>query len=563
MRVSLCVICGNESVYVERLLEAFAPAFDELSLVRAIGSKEADDTVMRADTWCQSNGKDFIFSDYKNGLGAEKWDHVDSFASARNQSFRQSTGEWLVWADCDDVVERPEQLRKELEEAEERTVMIRFPYDVRGTNKKLFRERAVRRTAFEDGRHWCNDVHENLLIRHGDHHVDRSAPVWVHFPNQVKPENRARNIRILERSASEAATQYFYLHQEFYCQGNRDKALKFGRIAVSFANLPPAFRYEAFLNLGRMANGAGDAVDDIMRALEVFPWCREAYAAMVLLNFERENARKALWWASRMMELPEPTESERPWTHEPKWYGWAGDDLMARALRLNDRNEEADAHQRSAQGFDIPKISLLHATRGRSSRAVNCRELWLTTATRPESIEHIFAVDADDKISVGMAKQFVSVVSEAKSCVAAWNLAAEKSQGDLLVQLSDDWVPALGWDEKLLDALKGRDLSKEEIVVAVSDGTRKDDLLCMAILSRARLKKQGELFFSGYESVFSDNEFSHRAWGDGVVVDLRSSLTFQHMHPAFGKAKMDETYAHNNTTERYKAGETLFKERNP
>lgn len=563
MRVSLCVICGNESVYVERLLEAFAPAFDELSLVRAIGSKEADDTVMRADTWCQSNGKDFIFSDYKNGLGAEKWHHVDSFASARNQSFRQSTGEWLVWADCDDVVERPEQLRKELEEAEERTVMIRFPYDVRGTNKKLFRERAVRRTAFEEGRHWCNDVHENLLIRHGDHHVDRSAPVWVHFPNQVKPENRARNIRILERSASEAATQYFYLHQEFYCQGNRDKALKFGRIAVSFANLPPAFRYEAFLNLGRMANGAGDAVDDIMRALEVFPWCREAYAAMVLLNFERENARKALWWASRMMELPEPTESERPWTHEPKWYGWAGDDLMARALRLNDRNEEADAHQRSAQCFDIPKISLLHATRGRSSRAVNCRELWLTTATRPESIEHIFAVDADDKISVGMAKQFVSVVSEAKSCVAAWNLAAEKSQGDLLVQLSDDWVPALGWDEKLLDALKGRDLSKEEIVVAVSDGTRKDDLLCMAILSRARYEKQGHLFFDGYESVFSDNEFSHRAWGDGVVVDLRSSLTFQHMHPAFGKAKMDETYAHNNTTERYKAGEALFKERNP
>jgi len=563
MRVSLCVICGNESVYVERLLEAFAPAFDELSLVRAIGSKEADDTVMRADTWCQSNGKDFIFSDYKNGLGAEKWDHVDSFASARNQSFRQSTGEWLVWADCDDVVERPEQLRKELEEAEERTVMIRFPYDVRGTNKKLFRERAVRRTAFEDGRHWCNDVHENLLIRHGDHHIDRSAPVWVHFPNQVKPENRARNIRILERSASEAATQYFYLHQEFYCQGNRDKALKFGRIAVSFANLPPAFRYEAFLNLGRMANGAGDAVDDIMRALEVFPWCREAYAAMVLLNFERENARKALWWASRMMELPEPTESERPWTHEPKWYGWAGDDLMARALRLNNRNEEADAHQRSAQGFDIPKISLLHATRGRSSRAVNCRELWLTTATRPESIEHIFAVDADDKISVGMAKQFVSVVSEAKSCVAAWNLAAEKSQGDLLVQLSDDWVPALGWDEKLLDALKGRDLSKEEIVVAVSDGTRKDDLLCMAILSRARYEKKGHLFFEGYESVFSDNEFSHRAWGDGVVVDLRSSLTFQHMHPAFGKAKMDETYAHNNTPERYKAGEALFKERNP
>ena len=563
MRLSLCVICGNESVYIERFLEAFAPAFDELSLVRAIGAKVPDDTVMRADAWCEQNGKSFIFSEYKNGVGAEKWEHVDSFSAARNQSFRQSTGEWMIWADCDDVAEKAETLRDQLEKLDADVVMVRFPYDVRGTNKKLFRERAVRRSAFDAGRHWCNDVHENLLIRAGDRHLDRLEPVWVHLPNQVKHENRARNIRILERSSAEAATQYFYLHQEFYCQGNREKAVRFGRIAVSFANLPPAFRYEAMLNLGRLATAAHDASEDILRALEVFPWCREAYAAMVLLNFERENPRKALWWASRMMELPEPPEADRPWTHEAKWYGWAGADLMARALRLNGRDEEAVAFQRKVHAEQKPRISLLHATRGRSSRAVGCRELWMTTATKPEQVEHIFAVDADDSVSVGMARQFVSVVSSGKSCVAAWNRAAAKAQGDLLVQLSDDWVPSLGWDESLLAAVKDKNLARDEVVLAISDGTRKDDLLCMAILSRARYEKQGHLFFEGYESVFSDNEFSHRAWGDGVVLDLRSSITFQHMHPAFGKAQMDATYQHNNTSERYKRGEALFKERNP
>jgi len=187
----------------------------------------------------------------------------------------------------------------------------------------------------------------------------------------------------------------------------------------------------------------------------------------------------------------------------------------------------------------------------------------MTTATKPEQVEHIFAVDADDSVSVGMARQFVSIVSPGKSCVAAWNRAAAKAQGDLLVQLSDDWVPSLGWDESLLAAVKDKNLARDEVVLAVSDGTRKDDLLCMAILSRARYEKQGHLFFEGYESVFSDNEFSHRAWGDGVVLDLRSSITFQHMHPAFGKAQMDATYQHNNTSERYKRGEALFKERNP
>jgi hypothetical protein len=172
-------------------------------------------------------------------------------------------------------------------------------------------------------------------------------------------------------------------------------------------------------------------------------------------------------------------------------------------------------------------------------------------------------VDSDDVVSVEMSKQFVSVTSPAKSCVTAWNLAAAKAQGDILVQLSDDWVPCLDWDGKLLRAIEGRDPRTEQFVIAPSDGTRKDDLLCMAILSRARYEKQGHLFFEGYESVFSDNEFTHRAHKDGVVVDAREVLRFEHRHPAFGKGKMDETYAHNNTSDRYKRGEALFKERNP
>jgi glycine hydroxymethyltransferase len=56
-------------------------------------------------------------------------------------------------------------------------------------------------------------------------------------------------------------------------------------------------------------------------------------------------------------------------------------------------------------------------------------------------VEHIFAVDADDRECVQMSKQFVSVVSQSKTCVAAWNLAATRATGKILVQLSDDWRP--------------------------------------------------------------------------------------------------------------------------
>jgi len=564
MRVSLCVICGNESHHIETMLGAFAPAFDELSLVRAIGAKAPDDTVDKARAWCAANGKDFVFSEHLNQHGTEKWDHVDSFADARNQAFGQGTGDWLVWADCDDVLDQSSgTLRQVLAAMPEYAAMARFPYDVRGTGKKLHRERAIRRASFKAGRKWHNDVHENLLLLPGDKHGDFPAPVWVHAPTEIKRENRFRNLRILSRAASNAATDYFYIHQEHFCNQNTAQAIEYGKIAISFPNLPPAFLYECLINLAKLCGNPRDAFEYLMRAHGTFPWCREAIANLVLLYFERNDVRRATYWADRMLDLREPLAEERPWTHEGKWYGWAGYDLAARAFRLAGNTARAAVHQAQFSLGMKPKISLLHATRGRSSKAVGCRDFWLNSANNPSQVEHIFAVDEDDKVSTDMARQFISVISQKKSCVAAWNLAAREATGDLLVQLSDDWMPCQGWDEMLLREVAGRDLNRDQIVIAINDGHRKDDLLCMAILSRARLEAQGDLFFSGYESVFSDNEFSARAFKDKIVIDARDRITFQHIHPAFGKAPMDATYKHNNSRERYAAGEALFKERNP
>jgi hypothetical protein len=146
-------------------------------------------------------------------------------------------------------------------------------------------------------------------------------------------------------------------------------------------------------------------------------------------------------------------------------------------------------------------------------------------------------------------------------CVAAWNAGAHLARGKLLVQLSDDWIPCQGWDTKLMAAIPNIDAPA---VVAVNDGHRRDDLLCMAILTRARWEAQGrEMFSPEYLSVFSDNEFSVRAFGDGVVIDARESITFEHAHPAFGRAESDKTYAESNSAERYRSGLATYNRRNP
>jgi hypothetical protein len=79
----------------------------------------------------------------------------------------------------------------------------------------------------------------------------------------------------------------------------------------------------------------------------------------------------------------------------------------------------------------------------------------------------------------------------------------------------------------------------------------------MAILTRARWIEQGYLFHPDFLSMYSDNWFSESAHRDGIVIDAKD-LVFEHLHPVFGKAEMDETYAVSNDPSRYQQGKAVL-----
>ena len=214
------------------------------------------------------------------------------------------------------------------------------------------------------------------------------------------------------------------------------------------------------------------------------------------------------------------------------------------------------------QPSPLPRVSLLHATRGRPLQARECRRKWLQAAAKPDRVEHIFAVDADDLDSINQLADLSPLVVERQGggCVAAWNLAASASTGEVLVQLSDDWSPLPNWDEEFVKRF--RDVSQPG-VLRVSDGHRSDDLLCMAICTRSWVKLQGELLHSGYVSLYSDDEFSYRAYQQGVVIDARD-IVLMHYHPNYDPSiPMDDTYCRQNSLERKQKGHDLFVKRNP
>ena len=133
-------------------------------------------------------------------------------------------------------------------------------------------------------------------------------------------------------------------------------------------------------------------------------------------------------------------------------------------------------------------------------------------------------------------------------------MGASKASGDIIIQLSDDWECPPGWDEMVEKRL---DISKPQ-VLRISDGYRKDELLCMAILTRKYYEQNG-LFNARFRNVYSDTDFTFRAAKNGAIVDARD-IAIVHHHPFFEERPLDATYQRGNDPAEYERAKGIFEE---
>ena len=547
MKLSLCVIAGNVEGIMPRFLEQFQPLADEVIVVRAIGNQEADKTLEIAES------RGCVCRIYSNkGESWEPqvdWPHVDDFAAARNKACDMATGDWLMWADTDDTITADSiaQIRRLIEDIGDSDIDgVLMRYVVPEDGVVNWRERLWRRGSAR----WVHPIHECLEFKEGAKHIRFEGAEIVHASEKRSASRDERNLRILESIPKDKRTisQHFHVFQSLIALNRNEEAIPKAIEFIGSEGVGKNERYEALFQLARLAEEPEQKHAMLLQAVATDPTRREAYGELGLACVPHD-APAALGWTTAMNALPIPQEA--PWNLRRSYYGQLGVHLHGMALRVNNRQEEADAMEKNHFIRNGAKISLLHATRGRPAKAWRCRMDWLRAASNPDAIEHIFAIDADDVGSYMLTATRHVVSSHNDGPVGAWNAAAKASSGQILVQLSDDWEPVQGWDTAILSAIGD---TLKPAVLAVSDGHRKDDLLCMAILTRARYKQHGYLFHPEFFSMYSDDWFSECAFRDGVVIDARDKIRFEHLHPAFGKGEMDETYARSNAEYRYKTG---------
>lgn len=550
MKASLACIAGNAERYIERFLNSFQPHFDEVVIVRACGSLPPDRTLeIAAERGC-------VVGEYHNAEQGKDWPHVDDFAAARNVSFNLASGDWIMWTDLDDLIDVKSMasIKDALGRMPDDRDALEVAYEVPEDGVTVFRERVIRKGAAK----WVSPIHEHLQFPGEPRLAKITDAKIVHHPIGARRSNDERNLRILESIPKDerTASHRFHLFQSLRVCDRVDEAIA---EAVDLLSGPPdgigrAERFELFIAVGQLSPDIETRSNMILQALGTDPTRREAFGEMALCRIAAGDPKSALGFSRCMRAIDPP--ANRAWNTRGKYYGWLGEQIHGMALRANGRMEEADTIERNHFIEHGAKISLLHATRGRPRKAAGARRAWLEMAADPDAIEHIFAIDLDDQKSLPLTVHRHLMMTGDQGPVGAWNAAAQASRGEVLVQLSDDWEPFQGWDTAILDAIGDTSMPK---VLAVGDGTRNDDLLCMAVLTRARYRDQGYLFHPEFFSMFSDNHFSAEAWKDGVVIDARDRIQFEHVHPAFGKGEMDATYEHSNAAHNYKAGAGIIR----
>lgn len=642
-KISLCTITGNEATHVERFLDSFGPCFDELVMVRAIGNQTHDRTLSLAKEWCSKHGKAFVGGEYLNGgiklpegtetpvddNRPETWKHVSDFGAARNLSWNLATGKWKLWADLDDILQPGSaEIIRTCSESEKYDLFY-FAYHIPqgATQEKNMRER-LHRAGISS---WHGPIHENChpFPNQKARACFEERVVFSHEPKHDKQRDPERNARIM-RFHSRFLWMFFELFRESYykwcvsqTETDENEALKWAELADK-TELHPEMRAQMYLYLAHLHSKKdhGLALEQAWAAIRIAPMLRDGWAWLAELELMGPSKQRARMFTTFMQSMPKPSGA----TGIPRSLRWHGENgllLRTRSLRADGDEEGARKTERTIFAAHGKRFSLLHATRGRPQKAIEARANFMAAALNPLCVEHIFAIDEDDKKSLEALKFYRHVVvKEPRGCVKAWNEAAAASEGNVLVQLSDDWMPCQHWDEFMWLALRDRSdiINQEDIVakkitpddavgatplvLAISDGHRKDALLCMAILTRARYEQQVEgeseavrmsdeakreasagnglaaailaaaavrkrmgpyIFHPDYFGVFSDNEFTVRAYQDNVIVDAKH-IILEHEHPIFKgvpQEKWDDTHLRQNAPERYAEGKEVFNRRNP
>jgi glycosyltransferase involved in cell wall biosynthesis len=336
--LSLCLIVRNVGRYVEHVLRSAVPFAHEVIIVDTGSDDDTKDVIRREvpagklkllDFTPQTHPDSFILDAAETWEGAVPGPFTNkqmfaNFGGARQLGWKQATGDYIMWLDADDVLERGENLAGILVEMQAEGVdfaLVNYDYSTDGNglvNLALRRERIVRRTF---GSYWEQPVHEVLVPMGVGRPYDRERLSVLHKRHVYGDTHGIlhRNLKILYRWYLQNKTNkqrdprmLFYLGMETRFMWP-DRAVEFFNEYCARSGWDEE-RGVAHVHCGQLHEKAGrltEAFAEYAQGHIEFPWSPDPLLGCARVAYFKQDWGKVIEYTERAFKLRDDKSPER------------------------------------------------------------------------------------------------------------------------------------------------------------------------------------------------------------------------------------------------------------
>lgn len=181
------------------------------------------------------------------------------------------------------------------------------------------------------------------------------------------------------------------------------------------------------------------------------------------------------------------------------------------------------------------KISIIHPSRGRAERAFETFKRW--TANPCCEFEYILSLDTSDRMQSKYYELFTDsgvriIVSQNRSAIDAINNASYIADGDIFIQIAEDFDCPDAWGKKIIDAVG----DKKDWIMKTNDGIQ-DWIITLPIMDREYYNRFGYIYFTEFLHMFCDTQLTCVA--DMTARKIEADITFTHNHYSTGRSEKD------------------------
>jgi glycosyltransferase involved in cell wall biosynthesis len=286
-RLTLSMIVKNEEKYLRECLESVRGVIDEIVLV---DTGSTDLTIEIAEEF---NANIFHF------------DWIDDFSAARNFALSKSTGDWILYLDADERLDK-----NSLDELKRKTSDTRkagFYCTVKSTDSNDSHDNSIRYIRLFANRpeiSFTGKVHEQIeeSLNSNGYYITNSGIAIHHVGYNVSKEEKQqkakRNLNLLLSEYESIKTPYcaFQLAQTYNVLDDKENARKYFQIAADSPKLERLYKalcYSALAYIAHTMNKVNDAEKLVIQSLKLNDCQPYAHFLASKIYLRIGNAQKA------------------------------------------------------------------------------------------------------------------------------------------------------------------------------------------------------------------------------------------------------------------------------